>query len=166
MERTSDQIDAIVFSQLPLRRAFPQVYCKKCNARAERKTYEGWSWIRCRKCEDALDLVTGIAQVVGQIGGDDEWKVADGILKINLWDDAQRKVRIADIDALQIVGGKPIQYDWAIAAVVQSLQKQSANPDLKIAVRLSLDPPLDANSSRLLKALERVALNESPRLPT
>ena len=69
MARTSDQIDEIVFSQLPLRRAFPHVYCKKCNARAERKTYEGWAWMRCRKCEDALELTTGIVQVVGQIGG-------------------------------------------------------------------------------------------------
>ena len=86
----------------------------------------------------------------------------EGILKINLWDDAQRQVRIADIDALQIVGGKPINYDWAIAAVVQSLQKQSANPNMKIPVRISFDPPLDANSQRLLKTVKRVDSPASP----
>lgn len=152
----SDEIDAIVFSQLPLRRAFPDVYCKLCYARAEHHTYEGWEWINCRRCKQVHGLVPGIQEVVGQIGADEDWKVADGILKLNLWNDASRHVRIADIDALEIVGGKSIQYEWAIAAVVQSLQKQNADPEVKFPVRISLDPPLDANSHRLLKTLERV----------
>ena len=139
------------------------MYCKLCYARAEHHTYEGWEWINCRRCKQVHGLVPGIQEVVGQIGADEDWKVTDGILKLNLWNNASRQVRIADIDALEIVGGKSIQYEWAIAAVVQSLQKQSADPDVKVPVRISLDPPLDANSYRLLKTLE---LKEKPALPT
>ena len=154
MDAIIEQMDEIVFSQLPLRRSFPAVYCKDCYSRGERMTYESWDWVRCRSCKEATGMYAGVQQIIGQIGGQDDWLLENGVLKVSLWDDVARKARAAQIDALEVLGGHDIQYDWAVGAVVQVLHNHSADASLRIPVRLSNAPALDANSLRLLQTLD------------
>jgi hypothetical protein len=148
------QIDEIVFSQLPLRRSFPDVYCQHCYARAEQHHYEEWDWVSCRQCKEVHGLQPGVRQAVGQIGGDVAWDLKGGTLHLNLWDDASRKARAADLDVLEIVGGKPIHYDWAVSAIVDKLHGQSLGVGSRIAVKLVGHPVLEGNSLNLLKTLD------------
>lgn len=156
MDEVIRLMDELVFGQLPHRRAFPYTYCKRCHARGEMQEYQGWQWVLCRKCKDVTALHAGVQTVIGQIGGDTEWTLSDGQLKINLWDDVHHKPLVADIDALEIVGGKSIDYNWAVSAIVEHLHKHSAEATAKLPVQLTDNPSLDANSERLLRTLEEV----------
>jgi hypothetical protein len=154
LDEITRQIDEIVFSQLPLRRSFPDVYCQNCYTRGEHQRYEEWDWVRCRQCREVHALRPGVRQVVGQIGGDAHWQLTDGVLHMSLWDDAQRKGRSADLDILEVVAGKPINYDWAVSVVVGKLHNQSPGVGSRIAVRLVGAPVLEANTLQLLKTLD------------
>ena len=122
------------------------------------QAYQCWQWVQCRKCKDATALHADVQTVIGQVGGDAEWALSNGQLAINLWDDVHRRALVADIDALEIVGGKRIHYDWAVSAIVELLHKHSAEATAKLPVQLTDNPPLDANSERLLRTLEEVEL--------
>ncbi len=149
-----DAIDKIVYSQLILRRSFPDVYCSKCYQRAEWLYSLEWSWVRCVNCKDVVDLVPHIAHVTGQIGEDEPWQLQDGHLKVRLWNDASTKARNADMDALKIIGGSGINYDWAVSAVVEKLRNENQAFGKDIRVRLVDNPALDHNTLRLLKDLD------------
>ncbi len=152
------QINEIVYSQLPLRRSFPDIYCKDCNARAEHLRYEEWEWVRCRVCKEVHGLKTGVKQVIGQIGGQVEWEVKDGLLHLNLWNDTDRKASAADLDVLEIIGGSNINYDWAVSALVDKLHNQSLGVGTRIAVKMVNAPVLEANTLQLLKTLDQSLL--------
>ncbi len=153
MDEVIAQMDEIVFSQLPLRRSFPAVYCLDCYSRGERMTYESWDWVRCTACKEATGMHAGVKHVIGQIGAQTDWQLENGVLRLSLWDDAARKARPAQIDSLELVGGHDLQYDWAVGAVVQVLHNRTADTNLRIPVHLSNTPALDANSLRLLETL-------------
>jgi hypothetical protein len=154
-EEYARQMDDIVFSQLPLRRAYPDVYCKNCFARGEHQQYEEWDWVRCRQCKEVHALHPGVRQVIGQVGGDADWDLQDGKLRINLWDESQRKAHAADLDVLQVLGGKAIHYDWAVSALVNALHNHDQAIGSRLAVQLVEAPALEANSLQLLKTLDQ-----------
>ncbi len=149
------QIDEIVYSQLPLRRSYPDIFCKDCYARAEHLHYEEWDWVRCRQCKEVHGLKPGILTVVGQIGGEQEWEAKDGVLRVNLWDEANRKGHAADLEVLEVIGGKNINYDWAVSAVVDKLHNMSLGVGSRISVKLIGDPVLEPNTYHLLRTLDQ-----------
>ena len=155
LQEITRQIDEIVFSQLPLRRAFPDVYCQNCYARGEHIHYEEWDWVRCRQCREVHHLRPHVKVVIGQVGGDVEWELKEGNLRVSLWDEATRKARAADLDVLEIVGGKEIHYDWAVSAIVDRMEHHSLGVGTRIAVKLVNNPTLEANSQHLLKMLDQ-----------
>jgi hypothetical protein len=154
LDEITRQIDEIVFSQLPQRRSFPDTFCQDCYARAEHLHYEEWDWVRCRQCKEVHGLRPQIQQVIGQIGGDVDWDLQNGILRVNLWDETQRKGRPADLDVLEIIAGKPINYDWAVSAVVEKMHNQSLGVGMRVAVKLTGAPLLEPNTHHLLKTLD------------
>ena len=148
------KMDDIVRTQLPLRRAFPDVYCRAYNARGELLQFEGREWVRCRKCEDIKGMQTGIAKVVGQIGGTADAMLENGTLYLNLWDEAQHRSVAAEIDSLEIIGGQAISYDWAVSSVVEQLHHQSANASARWPLQITGEPPLAPNTQRLLETMK------------
>ncbi len=150
------KMDDIVRTQLPLRRAFPDVYCRACNARGELLQFEGREWVRCRKCEDIKGMQTGIVKVIGQIGGTADATLENGTLHLNLWDEAQHKSIAAEIDSLEIIGGQAVSYDWAVSAVVEQLHHQSASSSARWPVHITGAPLLAPNTQRLLETVKAV----------
>jgi hypothetical protein len=150
----TNQIDEIVFSQLPIRRSYPDVFCMDCYARAEDMRYEDWQWVRCKRCKEVHGLKIGVEKVVGQIGGDGDRALDNGLLYLNLWDEGNRKARYAELDVLEIVGGKPLNYDWAVSAVVDKMHNQHHGQANRISVKLVGNPSLEVNTLHLLRTLD------------
>jgi hypothetical protein len=154
LEESMTAMDNLLFSQLPLRHAFPHVICKKCLMRAEKMAYESWDWLRCSRCKQADGLVPGVVRVIGQIGADVPWAIEEGELRVSLWDDATRTARVADLSGLEIVGGKDINYDWAVSAVLGQLHNQGILADRHLDILLRDAPVLEANTLQLLQSLD------------
>ena len=157
LHEISLQIDEIVYSQLAIRRAFPDVYCTACYARAESQHYEEWEWVRCKQCKEVHDLRLGVEKVYGQIGGDplpNEGSLVNGILHVGLWDEKTQKGRYGEIEVLEIIGGNAINYDWAISAVIEKFHNQHQGPANMLTVRFVANPILEANTIHLLRTLD------------
>jgi hypothetical protein len=148
------QIDSMVFGQLPLLRADPDLFCENCYCRAEELHYLEWKWVRCKRCQDALALRTGVVEVIGQIGGVDAWDLQAGTLRLPLWDPEARQALGAEIDILEICGGRDFSYDWAIGAVLERLRAFSSTGEVHAKVRLVDQPTLDRNTLKLLRLVD------------
>jgi hypothetical protein len=147
-------IEEIVFSQLPLRRSFPDLFCAKCLAKGEQLSYSDWQWVRCRHCHEVHDLKPGIRLAIGQIGGEKEWDLQGNVLRISLWNREKMLAKPADIDVLEIIGGKEMSYDWAVSAVVEKMYNLKEGFGSRIKVKLLQSPVLEANTLNLLKTLD------------
>lgn len=159
------QIDDIVFSQLPVRRAFPFVYCMDCYSRAEEMRHNEWEWIRCKQCKEVHGLRIGVKKAVGQIGGESKEFMEGGILYLPLWDEASHQARYAELDELQVIGGKAIHYDWAVGSLVQKIHDHHQGPAYATTVRLLGQPPLEMNSLQLLRSLDPSATSLETEKP-
>ncbi|MFN8394094.1 MAG: HEAT repeat domain-containing protein [Bacteroidia bacterium] len=148
------QIDDIVFSQLPIRRAYPYVYCMDCYSRAEEMRHNEWEWIRCKQCKEVHGLKIGVRKVVGQIGGESTSHFEEGTLYLPLWDEGSHQARYAELDELQVIGGKEINYDWAVGALLQKIHDHHQGPAYTTGVRLIGQPRLEMNSLQLLRSLD------------
>ncbi len=155
LDLVMQQMDDLVFSQLAVRRSFPDVYCKTCYARPELLAYESWDWLRCKQCHQADDLVPGVHEVIGQIGAAEDWVLHEGTLRVNLWNEATRIARLGEISRLEIAAGQAITYDWAVSAVVELFHKHNAQDRAEIPVQLVGDPVLEPNTLRLLKTIDQ-----------
>ncbi|HEX2900005.1 MAG TPA: HEAT repeat domain-containing protein [Bacteroidia bacterium] len=154
MKEAEEKIEAIVRSQLPQRSAFPNVYCLNCRERAEEVAWEYWNWVECKRCRDAVGLLADVKTVVGQIGGVDDWELKDGTLHLSLWDEASHKARTAVLDRIDIVGGFPVSYDWAVSAVHEKFNNENPQPGRPIPIQLVHQPGISQNSMTLVKLLD------------
>ncbi len=154
LERLANQIDDIIYAQLSLREAYPNVYCKECLSWAEEESFREWKWVRCKRCLDVPHLISGVRAVIGEIGGQQDWNLENEILRIKMWDNAQRKAVNAEIGALRIFAGKEFDYDWAISAVVQKIQNQVETREGQIMVKINGELHLSQNTKRLLRSLD------------
>ena len=71
------------------------------------------------------------------------------------WNQTINLVSAADLDVLEIIGGSPINYDWAVSALVDKLHNQSLGVGTRIAVKMVNAPVLEANTLQLLKTLDQ-----------
>ncbi len=153
MHLTAEKIDDIIYSQLAQRLAFPSVYCRNCNARATQLEYADWTWVRCRICLEANDLELDVKTVVGQIGGETQRDLTEGTLLMSLWNEDRKTAVSADVDALEIIGNQPMNYDWAVSAVVQALQHRHDAAMPPISLKLTGAPSLEHNTKLLLSSV-------------
>ncbi len=159
--RLRNVFEETVFSQLPLRRSFPYLFCMDCHCRAEEVVYKDWAWVRCKRCKDVFGLKPGVVVVTGQVGGVDAWELRNGDLKLSLWNAEDRKARGAEIDVLEIVGGKDIDYDWAVSAVIEQLRAFLLHGEPKAHVKYLYNPTLSLNTMKLLRIVDKaVAVGE------
>lgn len=147
------EIEDIIYSQLPQRKAFPHLYCRACNTRAEQLESARWSWVRCKTCMEAGDLEMGVQTVVGQIGGFPERVLEAGELRFSIWDEPHKAAISAELDVIEVIGGYEMNYDWAVSAVVEALQHRQDASTAEIKLRLTNAPILDQNTLRLLDSI-------------
>jgi hypothetical protein len=141
-------------AQLPLRRGHPHLFCHACWARAVHLREGEWDWVECRLCGNSGTLETDVKEVVGQVGGEYEWSLANGVLRLNLWDQERKKARAADIDVLEIVDGGGVDYDWAVSAVLEELERRGNAPGKQWHIRGGGLPMLQKNTLLLLKTAD------------
>lgn len=146
--------------QAPLLELYPYLLCTKCRLRAKRQKarvilLNSHTYVACRGCGSSLDLIKGIKKVIGLIGGDvDDSRVDGERVYVNLWAEAQKAARNADIDLLEIRNSSNITYDYAINAVWVALTNDASRPRKyvkRIPVILKDNPPLSENSRRILE---------------
>lgn len=147
------RLDLAARQCLQARRAYPDVLCLACLTRARQLSYRTWVFVHCRHCLRPELLQKGVQRVVGEIGGVSDWDLNDGLLTLGLWDEERRLARAADIDALHVIGGSDLNYDWAVSAVLEAMQQfQSQMPPI-LPIELLNNPPISANSLALLRTL-------------
>jgi hypothetical protein len=160
LDEITRQIDEIVYSQLSLRRTFPDVFCGDCYSRAEVLNYEEWHWVRCKQCHEVHGLRTGVRTVVGEIGAgsptleNGHGHLENGTLRVSLWNGQTQKARYGEVDVLVVTGGQGINYDWAISAVIEKMLNQSKGPRNMVSVKLVGNPVLEVNTLHLLRTLD------------
>jgi hypothetical protein len=152
------ELRRLLNAQLPLRRGHPHLFCMECYARTVYLRSGEWDWVECRLCGKSGSLETDVKAVIGQVGGDYEWLLEEGILRINLWDQDNKKARAADIDVLEIVDGGEIDYDWALTAVLEVLERRGNAPEKQWHIRAGELPLLQKNTLKLLQRAD-------PRFP-
>ena len=149
-ERIFDQLTP----QIPLKEAFPDVFCVQCHSRVARGTQDGWWWLSCKVCDDDDHLFPGIHKAIGQIGGPIEPSFYDGIYRFNIWKEVDKEPVLAEIDGLEIFGGDLDNYDWAVSKVVGMLELRHPEKIGNVAVQLIGNPALEGNSLRILQRLD------------
>jgi len=148
--------------QRALQAAYPHLACSRCGFRAERKRYVVGVFRRlplivCRHCQRYDKLYAGVKSITGEIGGDLEaftlMELPPGA-RVPLWDEATKQSSNADIDLLVICAGGVVDYEWAIAAVVNTLKGDTSRPSdwcKKIPVTVDVNVKLKPGSVDLLR---------------
>lgn len=149
-----DAIEDLVGRQLPIKMAFPAVMCGKCKVRAVEQSQLYWRWIVCSACKEAQHLIPGIQTIVGIIGAFPSPEHLGEEYRLNIWDEEQKQPLKVAAETLEIQGGQPIDYDWAVSAVVEMLRQRSHVGGKGIRVKIVGQPGLSANTEALLRALD------------
>ncbi len=134
---------------------YPHLFCPQHLLRPQKvKKNIFYNDIRCRGANCSQEFETGVRQVVGLIGGDvvgynkDKEKVY-----VNLWNEANKEARNADIDVLEIWGTGGLSYKYAIDAVSNVLKNDhSRSKELKempVIIKDKLE--LEVHSKKTLK---------------
>ena len=153
VQRCIDAIDDIVYSQVPLKEAYPHLYCKQCMARSEKLKHGEWEWVRCKRCHDVTNLQKGIEFVRGEIGGNVDWKLDNGRLTVRAWDDSHKQAQPLELDELHVFSGAAFDYDWAVSAVVQKLQNHVHAGD-RVPVKIESGVSLSVNTQMMIRSLD------------
>ncbi len=122
-----------------------EVMCTTCNTRMEVIHWAKIPMGRCRICHEVAPLARGARKIVGVIGPRPLDLDTDHNQIIDLWNAQDEVPRYADIDELHISAGADINYDWAIAAVVE--QQVNERPEHFGSVELYLDPQIQLSNN-------------------
>lgn len=133
---------------------FRTLLCTKCMTRAIVKKEFQWRWAVCRKCNDTKHLVGGVIEVVGRIGGQDTFEQVGHKAIVPVWDEKAKKAQYADLDALEIIGGAPMNYNWAVSAVIGVIQNDTTRKNVRIPIVQTGAPELDDNTHRLIREIK------------
>lgn len=117
-----------------------QGFCKDDLKKAEYFETGGTTFIRCPDCGKVTSLASPVSKIVGQVGGNDPWKLHDGVLTLQLWDQEDKKALVAEVDEIDVI---PMEKaDWPLVAVLESFSNVSlpTKPKVRIAERVSITP--------------------------
>ena len=155
-----EAIEKIVSANQQFIESFPYLFCTECSLRAKKENlkasvFKSYPYVVCRCCNSSLSFLKGVNQVVGLIGSDiGDYKQDGEKVYVNLWFEADKKARNADIDILEIHESNGVSYDYAVNAVLNVLKNDVSRPRKyvgKIPVIIKGKPPLSENSIMILK---------------
>ena len=142
-----NEIKKFFARQRELHQHFPHVYSAKDRRKAVVKKINGCEFVRCPISMGTEDLIFPVKRVRGEIGGTDKSHLEGGVLTLQLWDDENNQVHMAEVDELII---HPIdQLDWAVAATLEKLENEHPRPlpRLLMGAGVTLNP----NSEEIIK---------------
>lgn len=127
-------------------------YCTRCHKRPEVLKYAGDQYLPCEVCSRHEAVQAGVGAVVGTLGGAPMSRRGQqqGTLYIDLWDDEAGRAVPAAIDRLELYASSSLNYDLALAAVLQVQENRFGN-ERKVEVRRAAGIELLANSERALE---------------
>lgn len=127
--------------------AFPNVFCVKTRRRAVLEDHGFMRVVMSPGAEENEDLIAGVKDVVGQIGGEIDGALEKGKLLLQLWNAVDKRVEPAEIDTLEVLGKAD---DWAVVAVLDKLGNYNEAHPFKI-----LSEENSKLSENTLRILER-----------
>lgn len=142
-----------------------EVFCMSTWRRARPKIVANgrYRYLVGKKNNSPAYLVGGVRQAVGVVGMSEEFERDPDRerLYVNVWDEVDRYPQFAEIDALEIRGGQPVNYDWAVNAVLEELASLDAARSGAIPVYITGNPGLNENTLRLLQSFGKVSIVEN-----
>lgn len=118
----------------------------------------------CSTCRSSMNLMTGIDIVIGIIGGDTpEFDHENGVVKISLWNEREKKARRADVELLEIRADGVENYHLAINSVIIELTAdagKSKNLLKNIPVFLKETPAISRETMNMLRDMFNVVDEE------
>ncbi len=136
-QRVPPELQNFFLTQHKLHQHFPSIYCTKDLQKATLKNINGCNFIRCPHCLSGDSLVYPVAKVIGEIGGNSDEKLVDGVLRLSFWDEVNKRVSKAAVDEVRIFDIPNI--DWAVAAAVERLENEHPAPKPMIHVEEGLN---------------------------
>lgn len=153
-------LDTLRTTNQPLLAAYPNLFCRHCRLRAEKRIIntglmQNDTWVACRGCSSLVNLITGVEQVIGLIGGaGEDFQHTGTVVTLRLWNEADQTARHADIDRLVIRAGNVTNYERAVNAVINALRSDVSRPATwckQIPVTLEGAPALSVGAIRMLE---------------
>lgn len=126
--------------------AFPKVFCNKTRRRAILKDHEFMRVVMSPGIEENHNLIAGVEEVIGQIGGEKDGALDSGKLLIQLWNPEEKRVEPAEIDTLEVLEKAD---DWAVVAVLDKLGNYGEAHPFKILSEEN--SKLSENTRRILE---------------
>ena len=127
--------------QSELVKAYPAVFCMVCRTRGEKLSVEGWSYVQCKTCKEAENLLAGVQTVVGRVGPLLAPVLDGGVLPLSLWNMAEAAPTPAEVDRVEVAAGADFNYDWAVSGAIEGLRNRF--PDSEAKWEIHLDPGLE-----------------------
>lgn len=126
--------------------SFPDVFCTRSRRRAILTDHGFMEVVSSPEGEFNDDLMMGVKEVVGQIGGENDWQLENGVLQVQMWNAEDKKVAMAEIDTLEVLDTAD---DWAVVAVLDKLTNYRKGRAFK--VQMHENAQLSANTIRILE---------------
>lgn len=140
--------------QRQLLAAWPDLWCQECWVRAERIGLdlpggEAGALVCCKQCKKDGSLVKGLKKVLGLLGPCGDRAFGPTVLALPLWDSETRTLVPAEIDAVLIGGLPQEEVEWALAALIETLQNHHPIEKLPVLVENGMPGNLSQNAKRL-----------------
>lgn len=144
-------LEKIVKSNAPYLSHYPNLFCGRCY---RRPTLVMPDVTACPKCGVSKNLLMGITEVAGVIGGELlEMERKKDKIEVPVWIEEEKRARFADINVLVIRENGVENYHLAINALLLELNKNTPQqPGEKIPVSVEGKPPLSNFELNLLSA--------------
>lgn len=141
---------------------FPQVVCDKCHVHAQEFKLSGQqSEVKCPVCSSNAHLLMPIREIIGYIGRP-HISPPERSVSYDVWDPASKTVAYFELDRLHIGKAEHLNYEWAIAAVVEFYRNHLPPEHWPIKVSIEKGLELDRNSLNLLGHIKKGRKFSSP----
>ena len=124
-----------------LQQAGLEAYCIVDMKKGTTFKWGGLTFVRCPECNCIQPLEAPVKKVIGQIGGEGDWELKNGVLTVQLWNDKDKKARFAEVDKIEVLPMDNV--DWSVAAVPgDPLQpgNEEELPEIKFPEEIELRP--------------------------
>ncbi len=147
LEGTIERYFQDVFQVYPY---LTQAYCESCRRWAIEYQAGRYTLPTCPECATAEYLRTDIKEVVGMVGSITVRRFEDGTLYWNLWDRTSDSVKLAEVDRIEVTSGRKMDYDWALAAIVEAFRNYHPDDRPRIPLHLPDSISLQTNTRKLI----------------
>lgn len=131
--------------------SFPDLYCEDCFRFAEKVRFSDFEMVRCPDCKSTDALHAGIHTVIGQIGDAQHLELVGNKLYVALWKADEKRAFPAEVSKVEVKTQAGIDYNWALAAVTESLSNHSSGEAGKIPLEMDASIELDNNTRQIVE---------------